>query len=106
VVRTAGVFMAAALVHLLADAQQNEGLQRWSTADGGRYSFPWASAFCLAGFLFLVWVGELARYLAARQITSAGRIADRLPPHASSTGPNWREFSSYVARAVCNVMWI
>ena len=60
----AGVFLAAALVHLLDDAEQNPGLQRWSTMDDGLYKFPWAPAFCLGGFLLLLLVGELARALA------------------------------------------
>ena len=60
----AGVFLAAALVHLLDDAEQNGGLQRWSEVEGGRYAFPWAPAFCLLGFLLLTLVGEVARALA------------------------------------------
>ncbi len=82
----AGVFLAAALVHLLVssfacsrqrvpmaeemrlrvaqdDAEGNPGLQRWSQLDDQRYAFPWAPAFCLTGFLLLVVVGELARSL-------------------------------------------
>lgn len=67
----AGVFLAAALVHLLDDAEQNTGLQRWSEVQNGRYAFPWAPAFCLAGFLLLVFVGELARSCARRSVTVA-----------------------------------
>ena len=45
------------------DAEGNPGLQRWSEVDDQRYAFPWAPAFCLAGFLLLLVVGELARSL-------------------------------------------
>jgi hypothetical protein len=38
-------------------------LRRWSEVDDGRYAFPWAPAFCLAGFLLLLVVGEVARSL-------------------------------------------
>ena len=68
----AGVFLAAALVHLLDDAEQNPGLSRWSSVDGGRYAFPWAPAFCLAGFLLLVFVGELARCVASSAVRQEG----------------------------------
>jgi hypothetical protein len=82
----AGVFLSAALVHLLVscgaceaeaetiakrmrlrvwqdDAEGNPGLQRWSELDDQRYAFPWAPAFCVVGFLLLLVVGELARSL-------------------------------------------
>ncbi|KAJ0396094.1 hypothetical protein P43SY_006662 [Pythium insidiosum] len=55
-----GVFLAGGFFHLLHAAVENEGLQRWSTMDDGRYEFPYAEMFSSLGFLGLLLLEQLA----------------------------------------------
>ncbi|GLE04735.1 hypothetical protein PINS_up019052 [Pythium insidiosum] len=55
-----GVFLAGGFFHLLHAAVENEGLQRWSTMDDGRYEFPYAEMFSSLGFLGLLLLEQAA----------------------------------------------
>lgn len=57
---SAGVLIAGGFLHLLHDAITNPGLMAWSTADNGRYAFPYAEAFCTLGFLAVFSIEQFA----------------------------------------------
>ncbi|KAL3665247.1 hypothetical protein V7S43_009875 [Phytophthora oleae] len=56
-----GVFLAGGFFHLLHSAIENPALRKWSTADEGRYEFPYAEMFCTLGFLGLLLLEQAAQ---------------------------------------------
>lgn len=69
-----GVFLAGGFFHLLHSAVENPALRRWSSADGGRYAFPYAEMFCTLGFLALLLL-EQAAHAKMHQASARGGSA-------------------------------
>ncbi|KAG7380007.1 hypothetical protein PHYPSEUDO_007854 [Phytophthora pseudosyringae] len=68
-----GVFLAGGFFHLLHSAIENPALRKWSTADEGRYAFPYAEMFCTLGFLGLLLLEQAAQ--ASMDASSANSYA-------------------------------